>query len=190
MLRPFLESWCIVLKKVLKGIRIAEITLTSILFSAALLVLTLNVIFRRVSWMPALDWAEEFMRYCSVWITFVGMSLCAEDDLHVGVDIVYQMSPTKTKKILKILCMLAACVFCALFTVGCASYVGLALKNMQRSPVMQVPLWIIYLALPIGAALSTVQYALKLVFYIRVKHEDLADKPVEDATDINLLDLN
>lgn len=177
-------------KKLLKFSHHAELVIAGVLFSTALVVLTLNVIFRRVSWLPTLDWAEEYMRYCSIWITFLGMSLCAEDDLHVGVDIVYQMSPTKAKKVLKILCMLVSCIFCALFTVACTNYVLLALKNLQRSAVMQMPLWIIYLALPIGALLSTVQYGLKFFYFIRVKHEDLADKPIEDAGDINLLNLN
>ncbi|SFP49318.1 TRAP-type C4-dicarboxylate transport system, small permease component [Oscillibacter sp. PC13] len=189
MLRPFFRKWCIMFKKILKGIRNAELIIAGVLFSTALVVLTLNVIFRRVSALPALDWAEEYMRYCSIWITFLGMSLCAEDDSHVGVDIFYQLSRTKARKVLKILCMMAACIFCALYSVACTNYVLMALKNMQRSAVMQVPLWIVYLSLPIGAILSTLQYALRLMFYIRVDHKELADK-VENAADINLLDLN
>ncbi len=189
MLRPLFRKWCIMFKKILKGIRNAELIIAGILFSTALVVLTLNVIFRRIPALPALDWAEEYMRYCAIWITFLGMALCAEDDSHVGVDIVYQLSPTKARKILKILCMIAACVFCACFSVACSNYVMMALKNMQRSAVMQVPLWIVYLSLPIGAVLSTLQYALRLVYYIRVDHKDLADK-AESADEINLLDLN
>ena len=142
MLRPLFRKWCIMFKKILKGIRNAELIIAGILFSTALVVLTLNVIFRRIPALPALDWAEEYMRYCAIWITFLGMALCAEDDSHVGVDIVYQLSPTKARKILKILCMIAACVFCACFSVACSNYVMMALKNMQRSAVMQVPLWI------------------------------------------------
>jgi len=65
----------------------------------------------------------------------------------------------------------------------------MAYKNMQKSPVMQVPLWTIYMVLPIGAAISTVQYALKTVYYVRVNHEELADK-AEDPAEIDLLDLN
>ena len=179
------------LKSILKGLRCAEIGIAAFLFSAALVVLTLNVIFRRIPWLPTIDWAEEFMRYCSIWITFLGMALCAERDLHVGVDIVYQLSATKVRKVLKIICMLAAVVFCAIFTYACFSYVMMAMKNMQRSPVMQVPLWIVYSALPIGAALTTLQYALKLVESIKVRHEDLADKSSEEAaSEINLLDLS
>ena len=177
------------LKKVIKGLRNAELIIAGCLFGAALIVLTLNVIFRRVPALPALDWAEEFMRYCSIWITFLGMAVCAEDDLHVGVDIVYQLSKTRTRKILKIICMALACVFCAFFTYACTKYVLMAYRNMQKSPVMLVPLWTIYTVLPIGAAISTIQYALKTVFYIRVKHEDLADVK-EDPADIDLLELS
>ena len=130
------------------------------------------------------------MRYCSIWITFIGMSLCAEDDLHVGVDIVYQMSPTPAKKILKILCMIAACVFCAFFTVSSMKYVMMAFANGTRSPVMRIPLWTIYTALPIGAALSTLQYLLKTVFYIRVDHKTLEEKDAEDAADVDMLKMS
>ena len=179
------------LKTLTKCLRNAEIGIAAFLFSAALVVLTLNVIFRRIPWLPTIDWAEEFMRYCSIWITFLGMALCAERDLHVGVDIVYQASPTKVRKVLKILCMAASVVFCAFFTYACLKYVLMALQNMQRSPVMQVPLWIIYTALPIGSALTTLQYAIKLVESIKVRHEDLADKSSEEAaSEINLLDLS
>ena len=45
--------------------------------------------------------------------------------------------------------MLAACIFCAMFTVASAKYVMMAMGNMQRSAVMRVPLWIVYLALPV-----------------------------------------
>ncbi len=179
-----------VFDKVLKGIRKAELGVAGFMFISALIVLTLNVIFRRVSWMPTLDWAEEYMRYSSVWITFIGMALCAEDDSHVGVDILYQMSPTKAKKILKILCMLCALVFCAIFTYSSANYVIMAFTNMQRSAVLQWPLWIVYLSLPLGAGLSTLQYTLLTIRFIRVNHESLADKPVEDASEINMLELN
>lgn len=177
-------------RKTLKGIRVAELAITGFLFCAALAVLTVNVFLRRIPQIPALNWAEEFQRYCSIWITFIGMSLCAEDDLHVGVDIVYQMSPTPARKVLKIICMLAACVFCAIFTYSSVKYVMMALNYGTKSPVMQVPMWIIYPSLPIGSALSTLQYALKFVYYVRIKHTDLAEKPAEDASDINLLNLN
>ena len=177
------------LKKVIKGLRNAELIICGCLFVAALIVLSLNVIFRRVPALPALDWAEEFMRYCSVWITFLGMAVCAEDDLHVGVDIVYQLSKTRARKILKIICMIGACVFCALFTYACVKYVLMAYTNTQKSPVMLVPLWTIYMVLPIGSAISTIQYALKSVYYIRIKHEELADVK-QDPAEINLLDLN
>ena len=100
------------LKKAIKGLRNAELIIAGTLFCAALVVLSLNVVFRRVPAWPALDWAEEFMRYCSIWITFLGMAVCAEDDLHVGVDIVYQLSNTKVRKLLKIIC--AYCNICDL----------------------------------------------------------------------------
>ena len=177
------------LKKVIKGLRNAELIIGGILFFAALTVLTLNVIFRRVPALPALDWAEEFMRYCGIWITFLGMAVCAEDDLHVGVDIVYQMVPSKAKKILKILCMIAACVFCGLFTYACGKYVMLALQNMQKSAVMQVPLWIVYMVLPIGSVISCIQYGLKTIYYIKVSHEELIQEDVDPA-EIDLLDLS
>ena len=177
------------LKKAIKGLRNAELIIAGTLFCAALVVLSLNVVFRRVPAWPALDWAEEFMRYCSIWITFLGMAVCAEDDLHVGVDIVYQLSNPQVRKLLKIICMILACVFCALFTYACGKYVMMAYKNMQKSAVMKAPLWMIYSVLPLGAAISTIQYALKAIFYIRVDHKDLADVK-EDPAEINLLDLS
>ena len=61
---------------------------------------------------------------------------------------------------------------------------------MQRSAVMRVPLWIVYLALPIGAGLSTIQYAMRLVHFIRVDHTELEEKPIEDASELNMLELN
>ncbi len=54
-------------RKPLKGIRAAELAITFFLFCAALAVLTANVFLRRIPQIPALNWAEEFQRCCSIY---------------------------------------------------------------------------------------------------------------------------
>jgi C4-dicarboxylate transporter DctQ subunit len=176
------------MEKIFVYIRKIELFLTGIVFVSALAVLSVNIILRQF-FSSGLEWAEEYMRYAVIWVTFIGCAICAEDDLHVGIDIIFQISPPKVKKILKIICMSLSTVFCVMFVQFSIRNTALLYNTMQRSPVMLLPMWIIYVSMPLGSMLSALQYGMKTIFSVLKKTEGYADKPQGDGK-IDILELN
>lgn len=171
-------------------LRKAEIAISAVVFMSALGVLTVNIILRAL-FSTALSWAEEYMRYTIVWVTFIGSALCAEDNLHVGIDIFVQMSPPWMRKFLHCFAMLCATFFCGYMTIFSARNTMMLFSTMQRSPIMQIPMGIIYISMPIGIFFTALQFGRKFVQCVMKKIPDYADKPKPmDAEDIDLLKLD
>lgn len=173
---------------VFKYIRKAELLVCSVVFMSSLVVLFANV-FTRSFGLGAITWGEEFMRYAIIWVTFFGCALCAEDDLHVGIDIFIQMSPLWLRKVLKIFGMACATFFCAYMVEFSFRNTMLLMTTGQKTPIMLLPMWIVYISMPIGMFFTTLRFGRKLINYIRMKPIEFADKK-SSADDIDMLTLN
>ena len=170
--------------------RKAEIAITGVIFMSALVVLTINIVLR-FFFNSALSWAEEYMRYTIIWVTFMGSALCAEDNLHVGIDVLVQMSPPWMKKFLHCFGMACALFFCAYMTVFASRNTMMLFSTMQKSPIMQVPMGVIYISMPIGIFLTALQFGRKFIQCLFKKTADYADKPQKiEAEDIDILKLD
>jgi C4-dicarboxylate transporter DctQ subunit len=175
------------MKKIISTVRKIEMFLAGVVFISSLVVLSLNIGLRQIN--HSFEWAEEYMRYAIIWVTFIGCAICAEDDAHVGIDIVFQLSPPRVRKILKSISMACATLFCVFFLNFSARNTMLLRETMQRSPVMLLPMWYIYLSMPIGALFSAFQYGLKTYTCLRSKEDYFITKAKKDE-DIDILDLN
>ena len=126
---------------------------------AGVLVLFWNIIMRYF-FHAASSWVEEALRYSCIWVTFIGGSQCVKKGLHVGVDLVVQMMPEKTQKYFVALDHLIAAVFTGLCTFGGYKATQLVLTMKQKSPAMLMPMWIVYICIPIGCLLMTIRFIL------------------------------
>ncbi len=174
--------------KVFRGLRHFETAVAAAVFVSALVVLFINVILRQLL-NSALPWAEEFMRYAIIWVTFFACSLCAEDNLHVGIDVFVQMAKPPLRKGMRVFGMLCAAAFSAFMVEFSFRNTLLLLETAQKSPVMLLPMWIVYVSMPLGALFTTLRFLKKAVEYMRMKPEDFADKQ-EAVEEIDLLKLN
>jgi TRAP-type C4-dicarboxylate transport system permease small subunit len=105
----------------------------------------------------SLLWGEELVRYMAIWLVFLGLSSAHRRSSHVSVNSVLDRLPrisTSTAKRLgeAMTCLLCAavCYFGWLATAG-------NISNHQLSPAMQIPIAWIYLAIPTGFGLMTLQ---------------------------------
>ncbi|SFG47470.1 C4-dicarboxylate transporter, DctQ subunit [Desulfotomaculum arcticum] len=134
-----------------------EETINGSLLLLATAVLFVNVILRYV-FHNSTTWAEEAIRYSIVWVTFFGGSMCARNKMHVGIDIFVQMAPPLIRKILMILAQLSAAFFTAMITYFGWVSTHLVIESAQKSPAMMMPIWIVYIAMPLGSALMTIRF--------------------------------
>jgi C4-dicarboxylate transporter, DctM subunit len=112
------------------------------------------------AWMAARDlsWAQELCIYLFIWMAKFGAAYGVRTGIHVGVDVlVNRMDPARARKVI-LFGLLAGALFTATiarfgwhFTVG-------VWHSGTRSNDLEAPMWIVYLAIPLGSALMCFRF--------------------------------
>lgn len=102
----------------------------------------------------ALSWPEELSCYMHIWYAFIGISYATKNNIHLRVDTFLKLMPEVVRKLCNLLSNIAL-IFFFLYMVRTGFGVERSLiLNGQRSPAMQIPMWIVYLSLMTGCALA------------------------------------
>jgi len=138
----------------------------TIIFSS--LLLFVNVVMRYIFLLP-IYWAEELSRYLMVWMIFIGASQVTLQGGHIAVDIVPRLLSKRANLTLALVINLV----CILFSIVLAYF---SYKQMMRvkvahqiSPAMELPMWIAYLAIPLGAVLMLIRFIQQMILRLRGK---------------------
>src|ERR1700761_7997956 len=144
-----------------------EETLVGLLGLIALVVGLLQVIGRYIDPANAISYAEEVIVYLIIWAIMIVSSQLVRRDGHVRPDLVLRLLPPRWLRIMEIFNCLIAIVFCAaLVWYGYLIVDTSLLINETSSTDLQFPMWIYYLALPVGSALMLVRYLMRLVRFM------------------------
>lgn len=102
-------------------------------------------------------WVEEVSRYLMIWLTFLGSGLVLRYGGHIGIDALQDALPRYASYLRWVIFVLLISFFAFMVWVG----IRYALLTWnQTTPVMQIPVGIVYLAMPIGFALLIVHLLL------------------------------
>ena len=82
-------------------LRNLEEILASIAISITVLVVIVNVVLR-YGFGFVVPWSEELSVICFIWAVYLGISSCYKHKLHMGVDVIVAMLPTRPKCIFKL----------------------------------------------------------------------------------------
>jgi C4-dicarboxylate transporter, DctQ subunit len=141
-----------------------EETLVGLLGLIALVIGLLQVIGRYIDPARAISYAEEVIVYLIIWAIMIVSSQLVRRDGHVRPDLVLRLLSPRWLRIMEIFNCLVAIVFCAaLVWYGWEIVDTSLLINETSSTDLQFPMWIYYLALPVGSALMLVRYLMRLV---------------------------
>lgn len=94
-------------------------------------------------------WSEEAARYMMVWVTFLGAGYAMGKGRHIGVTLFMDRLPQGLRRKVTFAAELAVMVFLAAVTVQGVNLM-ISLWS-QTSPAMDFPMWIPYLAIPVGS---------------------------------------
>jgi C4-dicarboxylate transporter DctQ subunit len=125
--------------------------------------LFVNVVLRYVFLAP-IGWAEEFSLYTIVWIVFIGGSVAIRTRGHIAIDLLMLVLPAQGRRLLLIFVGLVTLVFLAVFFYYSGLHVLRTKSSGQVMPALQAPMWLAYLAMPVGSVLMflrTLQMLLK-----------------------------
>lgn len=124
-------------------------------------VLFINVILRNLG--SSLVWAEEYAKFAIIWITFGGCGAAVREKAHMSISAFYDVLKPTGKKVLDIFINVVGLAFSVFMLYYGSMLVQKVLVTNQTSPTMQLPMWIIYISVPIGAALMLLRYGVSLL---------------------------
>jgi len=133
-------------------------------------VLTVNVILRYCfssSWV----WSEELSQYLIAWATFVGAACCVEEGSDITIDSILAILPHNGKKAVRIISYVLCVLFSLLFVYSSALITMRAKMNGTMATSMELPIWIVYLSMPVGGLLVIFRTVEKLVSLVTSNEE-------------------
>jgi C4-dicarboxylate transporter, DctQ subunit len=117
-----------------------------------------NVVLRYVFLAPIAG-VEEVCLYLLVWIVFVGSSVAMRTRGHVAIDLLPRALAPAHRRLLALFVGALILLFLAVFFYFSMAHTLSVKASGQVTPITQAPMWITYLAMPVGSALMFLRTA-------------------------------
>lgn len=128
-----------------------------------------QLVFMRYVLNASTVWQTEIVTYFMIGATLLGMPYVQLLRGHINVDLLPLYLKKAPRKVLFAFCIVVQLVTCAVVAFYSAEIFLQAFKGGWRSPsLFGTPLWIPYLAMPIGFGLMVLQYTADLMMATRV----------------------
>src|SRR5450755_4417500 len=111
-------------------------------------------------WLAALDlsWAQELCIYMFIWMAKFGAAYGVRTGIHVGVDLLVNMVPARSRKQVILFSLLCGAFFTGMIATFGGSFVDEMFKTGQQSNDLEAPMWFVYLAIPLGSGLMCFRF--------------------------------
>lgn len=113
--------------------------------------------------------AEELNSTFILLVTFAGMGYAARHGRHIRMSAIYDSMPPKIRKVLMTVIVAVTALFMLLLAYFSVQYIANVYSKGRIMPALGVPVYIIYLWVPVGFFITGVQYALTTVKNLREK---------------------
>jgi len=148
------------------------------LMGAATLVIFVAVVHRYLSGLaiPGLQdyllslntsWAQELSTYMFVWMAKFGAAYGVRTGIHVGVDVLVNRLPPRAARKMVVLSLLGGALFTGVIGTLGANFVHGMMATTTTSADLEVPMWIVYLALPLGSWLMCFRFLQVMVGFLK-----------------------
>ena len=137
-----------------------------------------------------LSWAQELCIYMFVWMAKFGAAYGVRSGIHVGVDVLVNRFDDRLRTVFVMFALLAGAAFTGVVGTLGATFVWEIGHTEQTSPDMELPMWLVYLAVPCGSYLMSFRFLQVAWTFLRtgtLPHHDAAhvagieQQPVADA---------
>lgn len=110
------------------------------------------------------DWNGEMTVYLVGWALMLSLPALAARDQHVRADLLQQFFSRKITEFLDVFAVLVGIVFCGIILYAGIEVVQFGLRFGEISDSsLQFPMWIFYLAVPVGYGISLLRYVMVFV---------------------------
>lgn len=104
------------------------------------------------------SWAQELTIFMFVWMAKFGAAYGVRTGIHVGVDLVLTKLSTPHRNKMIIFGMLAGATFTGIIGTLGASFVYDLSHTYSVSEVLEIPMWMVYMAVPLGSYLMSFRF--------------------------------
>jgi len=115
-----------------------------------------------------LTWAEECCRFFLVVFVFFCTSYGVKKKRHIGIDFILNYFPDKYSYFIKVFDIILMIIFCIVLF-----FAGIKLTEVgqsQTSPILNFPMWIIYLIIPLNSIIMSIHLVNELITYLSGKY--------------------
>ena len=143
--------------------RLVEWMLT-VLSILIFVVVFLQVLFRYLLRQP-LFWSEELPRYLLIWMCFLAAAVAQKHDAHINITLCLAPLSARARRLLKILtdAVILAFLWILIYSGGLVT----SITAHHRSTALQLPMGLVYAALPVGAILMSLYLVLQIADGVR-----------------------
>ena len=138
----------------------------SVMLAAGVLLMAANTIANvigRFVFQSSLFFSEELNSILIVLITFAGISYAARHGRHIRMSALFDTLPPKGRKAMMVLIAVVTAVFMFGLCWYSVGYIVTQAHQGRLLPALQVPVWWMYVWVPVGFFMTGVQYALTAV---------------------------
>jgi C4-dicarboxylate transporter DctQ subunit len=170
--------------------------LIAFLMAAATIVVFVAVLHRYASGWPIplvqdylislnTSWAQELTIFMFVWMAKFGAAYGVRTGIHVGVDVLINQLNTPWRNRFIVFGLLAGALFTAVIGVLGSGFVYELSHTSSVSEVLEWPMWVVYLAIPLGSFLMCLRFLQVAWRFIRTgnlpKHDHTHVEGIEEA---------
>ncbi|MFD2174683.1 TRAP transporter small permease [Rhodobacter lacus] len=139
-----------------------------------------------------LVWAQELTIILFVWMAKFGAAYGVRTGIHVGIDVLINRLEAPKRRFFILFGLAAGALFTGIIAVLGANFVHHMYNASSISPDLELPMWLVYLAIPMGSALMCFRFLQVAVSFARtgeLPHHDHGHVDGVDTEDEGIDDL-
>lgn len=152
----------------------------------AMAIVTIASVVTRFVFNDALTVTDELNMIFIIIVTFAGLSYAARNGRHIRMSAIYDALPPKTRKILMIFISSVTAFFMYLLAYYSYYYIVEVYESGRVLPALGIPVFYIYLWVPMGFIVTALQYSFTVIKNIREKDVFLSTKIRDGYSDTDI----
>lgn len=126
----------------------------------------IQVIWKKVPFLKALPWTNEFCCFMWIWTVFLSLPYTIRKGSMLRVSVLLDAMPQVVRKVINILVDLITAACMGLMAFHSISVISSIMESGETSAAMQWPMWIVYIMMFVGFALATFRGVQMLVIHL------------------------
>lgn len=116
-----------------------------------------------------LTWAQELSIYLLIWSAKFGAAYAVRVGAHIGIDVIVRKLPTQWRHRFEVFSCLSGAFFTVIIGTLGVKFVIFMYSSGQHSPDLELPMWIVYLAIPLASFLMSYRFLQSAHYYHKNK---------------------